>query len=438
MKVHTVGGYSEVGKNMTAVEVNGEIVIIDMGADMETVIEYEEEMESLSTKEAIEAGAVPDDSDIHDRKEDVVGIVISHGHLDHTLATPKLAKVYDCPIYATPFTKKVVERIIDDDEARVNNGVRELQIGETTQFSDNFELEFVNITHSIPHTPLTVLHTPEGPVVYSCDFKLDEEPTLGDKPDYDRIRELGDEGVKAYLADSTRTDEDGRTKSEHETAIELRSIINRAYEDNEGVVVTTFSSHIARLNNILDANDGRRKVAFIGRSLKEYTKSAEELDLIDLSNVEVLSYYNEVEDFLRKASKEKGEWLIVCTGNQGEPNAVLSRIARGEYNYHIDENDRVIFSSSTIPTPVNEANRYKVEKLLRERGTQVETDVHSHGHGMREDQRDMIRLLEPEHIVPAHGGTEKLAATASLAIEEGYVLEENVHISQNGNVVHLD
>lgn len=438
MKIHTVGGYSEVGKNMTAVEVDGEIVIIDMGADMETVVESDAEMEALSTVDAINKGAVPDDSQIKERSDDVAGIVISHGHLDHVLALPKLANVYDCPIYATPYTKKIVKRTIEDDDVHVGNPLKTLDIGESTQISENIELEFVNITHSIPHTPLTVLHTPKGPVVYSCDFKLDEEPTLGEKPDYDRIRELGEEGVYAYLADSTRTDEDGRTKSEKETQIELRSIINRAYSDNEGVICTTFSSHIARLRNILKANDGRRKVAFIGRSLKEYTQSAEELGLIDLSDIEVLSYRNEVEEFLQQASSQKGEWLIVCTGNQGEPNAVLSRIARGDYHYDITEHDRVIFSSSTIPTPINEANRYKVEKQLRQRGTQVEVDVHSHGHGMREDQRDMIRMLQPDHIIPAHGGTEKLAATASLAMEEGYTLSEDVHLSQNGGTVHLD
>ncbi|MFB6167181.1 MAG: MBL fold metallo-hydrolase, partial [Candidatus Nanohaloarchaea archaeon] len=430
----------EVGKNMTAVEVDDEVVLFDMGADMETVVEHEESLEELDTVEAIDLGAVPDDSDLKDElREKVEAIVISHGHLDHCLAVPKLAGAYDCPIYATPFTKKVVERIIDQDEETVNNPVKEIPIGETEQVTDSMELEMVDMTHSIPHTPLSVLHTPEGKVAYGLDMKLDEKPTMGGKPDYKRIRELGDEDVKAYIADSTRTDEEGRTKSERETAIELRNILNKAYQENSGVIISTFSSHIARINNILDANSGRRKVALVGRSLKEYTQSADELGLIDLGRVdEVVSYRDEVEDFLQRASNEKDEWLVVSTGHQGEPRAALTRIANGEYEYDLTEDDRVVFSSTVIPVPVNEANRYKVERNLRQRGTRVEVDVHSHGHGMREDQRDMIRMLDPENVVPAHGTTEKLSATASLAMEEGYTMEEDVHMTQNGKVLQLE
>lgn len=440
MKIHTVSGYEEIGKNMTAIEVEGEVVLIDMGADMETVVEYEESMEEISTAEAIELGAAPDDSEIkEDLRGKVEAIVVSHGHLDHCLALPKLAGAYDCPIYATPFTAKVLDRIVEQDEEEVRNDIIPVNLGDSVKVSDSLDLEMVNITHSIPHTPLPVLHTPEGTVVYSLDFKLDEEPTLGKKPDYKRIRELGEEGVKAYIADSTRTDEEGRTKSERETAIELRNILNKADQENEGLIVSTFSSHIARVNNILDANAGRRRVALVGRSLKEYTQTADELGLIDLGRVdEVVSYRDEVEEFLQEASNNKEDWLIICTGHQGEPNAVLTRIATGEYEYEITEEDRVVFSSTTIPVPVNEANRYRVEKEMRERGARVEVDVHSHGHGMLEDQRDMIKMLKPDHIIPGHGTTEKLAACASLAMEEGYVLGEDVHMTQNGHVIEIE
>ncbi|MFB6076737.1 MAG: MBL fold metallo-hydrolase RNA specificity domain-containing protein, partial [Candidatus Nanohaloarchaea archaeon] len=168
-------------------------------------------------------------------------------------------------------------------------------------------------------------------------------------------------------------------------------------------------------------------------------ESADELDLIDRDRIdEIVSYRDEVEDFLQKASNNKEDWLLITTGHQGEPRAALTRIAQGDYAYDITENDRVIFASSTIPVPVNEANRYKVEKTLRERGARVEVDVHSHGHGMREDQRDMIRMLQPDNIIPGHGTTEKLAATASLAMEEGYVVEDDVHMAQNGRVIALE
>ncbi len=437
MKLHAVGGYNEVGKNMTAVEVDGEIVIFDMGYDMETVVEEDNEIEQMTTTDTIKTGAIPDDSDIHDRKDDVKAIVVGHGHLDHVGAVPKLAGSYDCPVIATPYTMSIIERMAEEDRKSMDNELIKMEPGEKHDLSPDLTLEFVNITHSIPGSVLSVLHTPEGAAAYSLDYKLDDEPLLGDRPDYERMRELSENGVRLFIADATRVTEDEMGRSESEIRTQLRHVLDQSYHQGGAVFVTTFSSHIVRLSSILEANNGRRKVAFVGRSLKEYTTSADELDLIDLSNVEVASYRDEKEQLFSRIAENPEEWLVVCTGNQGEPNAVLTRLARGEHDLEIGEGDHVIFSSDVIPSPLNQANRYKVEKMMREAGAQVIKDVHASGHAKREDSRRMINLLKPENIVPASGTTQILASYAELAREEDYSLNEDVFICENGNVLEI-
>ncbi len=437
MKIHTVGGYNEVGKNMTVIEYDGEIVILDMGYDMETVVQHDEEIEGMTTTATIEAGAIPDDSQIHDKKGQVEAIVIGHGHLDHVGAVPKLAGSYDCPIIATPFTMTILRRMIEEDRKSLNNQLIEMQAGNTYDVSENITIEFVNITHSIPGTVLTVIHTPEGSVVYSLDFRLEDKPLLGDPPDYDRMREIGDGDVKAFIGDSTRVAQEARVKNERAVRDELQRSIDEAYESGGATFVTTFASHVERLNSIMEANDGRRKIAFIGRSLKEYNTSAEKKGFIDLSDVKVVSYRDETEELLQRISQERDEWLVVCTGNQGEPRAALSRIARGEYPVEIYDGDYVIFSSSVIPTPLNQANRYTLEKRLKEEGARVIKNVHVSGHAKREDNRDMLHMLEPDNVIPAHGTTDMLASYAMLAQEEGYRLNEDLFLCENGNTLEL-
>lgn len=437
MKVYTIGGYEKVGKNMTAVEVNDEIVIFDMGVDMEEVVEHEGEMEDLTTAESLEEGIVPEDKQIMQQKDKVKAIVLSHGHLDHTAAVPKLAGTYDAPIVATPYTLKIVKRLIREDKKNINNELISMDAGNTLSLSPNLELEFVNMTHSIPGTVTPVLNTTEGKIVYALDFKLDDEPTFGQKPDYERLVELSEESVKALITDSTRVSETGTTSSEKEAQVKLKHTLNRAYSIGGGVVVTTFSSHIARLNNILRVNNGRRQVVMLGRSLKEYTSAAERMGYIDLSDVEVVSRRNAMEKLLKKIQKDKEDYLVVCTGNQGEKRAVLSRLARDETPYNLNPGDHVIFSSSTIPTPITRANKYALLKKLREKNIRYYEDIHSHGHGKREDQRDFVRMVDPEYVIPAHGGTDKLASCASLAREEGYVIGETALISQNGRCLQL-
>lgn len=438
MKVYTLGGYEEVGRNMTAVEVDGEVVIFDMGYDMEEVIGADGEVDQMTTNQTLETGAIPEDEVLYESDADVVGIVIGHGHLDHVGAIPKLAGAYDCPIYATPYTAKIVERMIDDDRKNIDNRIEVIEKGDREEISGQMTLEFAHVNHSIPDATLSLVDTPEGYVVYGNDMKIDQSPIIEETTDVDRLKEIGEEGVELMIPGTTRVDEPGRARSEESVAVELEDVLDSCYQAGGAVLFSTFSSQIGRLNSLIDANDGRRQIAFVGRSLKEYVQSAEELGLIDTSNIEIVSYFDECDDLMTKVDDEREEWLVVATGNQGEPGAQLDKMASGTYGFDFERGDHMIFSSQVIPTPQNRANRHKLEKKLKENGVRIYEDIHTTGHAHQEDHRDFIKFLDPENIVPSHGHIKKLASYVELARDEGYTLEEDVFISENGRVIEIE
>lgn len=438
MKVYTLGGYEEVGKNMTAVEVEGQVVIFDMGYNMESVVSSEGQVDEMTTNQSLDIGAVPEDEPLFEQDKNVVGIVIGHGHLDHVGGIPKLAGAYDCPIYSTPYTKKIVERMLEDDRKNINNPVIEVEKGDEVDLGQDFTLEFAHVNHSIPDATLSLLNTPEGYVVYGNDMKIDRSPIIEETTDIERLKEVGNEGVKCMIPGTTRVEEEGRARSEESVKVELQDVLNSCYEAGGAVILSTFSSQIGRLNSVIEANDGRRKIAFVGRSLKEYVESAEELGMIDTSHIEVVSYFDEVEELMNRVSGEREEWLVVATGNQGEKGAQLDKLASGTYPFSFNEGDHVIFSSQVIPSPVNRANRYELEKKMKEKGVRIYPGIHTTGHAHKEDHRDFITFLDPEHIVPSHGTIQKLGSYVELAREEGYTLEEDVYISENGRIIDLD
>lgn len=435
MRLYTLGGYNEVGNNMSAVEVRDEIVILDMGYHMEELMDMDGEAESMPTKLMIQKRIIPNDKELYKQREKVKGIIIGHGHLDHVGAIAKLAGSYDCPIIASPYTMKIAEQQISENKKSITNKRIILREGETYNLTSKIAVEFVKVTHSIPDTMLTVLHTPEGRVAYGLDFRMDHNPVLGDVTDLERLEELGNEGIKILIGDSTRAGDRGSGASESSIREQLKFKLDQVYRENTAVIVTTFSSHIERLKSILEVNDGRRNVAFIGRSLKEYTLPASDLGYINLEGVEMASYPGEVDNLFGKIGKNRTGWLIVCTGNQGEARSVLSRLSQDDYEYKLEPGDNVIFSSSTIPTIVNRAERYKLERSLKKRGVKLHFDIHASGHGHREDLRILIKTLKPTIMIPGHGDIHKLAEHAMIAREEGYVLNENLFICENGNIM---
>ena len=431
MKFYSIGGYNEVGKNMSAIEVGDEVVILDMGIHLDKIVTLTEEERDVPTKELIDIGALPNDSIL--KGKNVKAIILSHGHLDHCAAVPRMAERYGCPIIGTPFTLAIVKTLLaDDGKTALQKSFRTISAGERAQISKNFEVEMVHITHSIPHSALIVLHTKEGVVTYACDYKLDNNPTFGLKPDYKRIKQLGAEGVKLHISECLRVAEEARTPPEYVAKIMVDDAIDRAYEDNTAVVITSFASHIVRLRNIIEANDGRREVSMLGRSLDSYVNSASDCGLIDSDGIKIYGRRKTIAKALEAVKQRPEDFLIIATGNQGEPNSALARLARKEFSFALRKEDQVIFSSEAIPNPINEANRYMLKRNLYEQGVRIMEHVHVSGHARREDHRDMLKMLNPQYVIPNHGETERLASFASLAMEEGWKLGDTVRIMSNG------
>ncbi|AAL81225.1 ribonuclease J [Pyrococcus furiosus DSM 3638] len=438
IKIYTLGGYEEVGKNMTAVEYEGEIVIIDMGIRLDRVLIHEDvEFQKMSSKELRKLGAIPDDRPIRDKK--VVAIALSHGHLDHIGAVGKLAPHYpDVPIYGTPYTIRLAKSEIKGEEYfEVTNPLYETNYGEIVQVSENLAIEFVQITHSIPHSSIVVIHTPEGAVVYACDYKFDNNHPYGEKPDYKRLKELGKEGVKVLIAESTRVAEETKTPSEAVAKMLLEDFFLYEGMEADGLIATTFASHITRLQALIEiANKMGRQAVFIGRSLAKYTGIAKQLGLIKMKGSRVLRSPNAISKVLKEVSQARENYLLVVTGHQGEPGAILTRMANGEL-YDIGPRDTVVFSAGVIPNPLNIAQRYALETKLRMKGVRMIKNLHVSGHASKEDHRYLIRMLNPENIVPAHGEFRMLTHYAELAEEEGYMIGKDVFISRNGHAITI-
>lgn len=438
IRIYTVSGYEEVGKNMTAVEYNGEVVIIDMGLRLDRVLIHEDvDFQQMSSKDLRKLGAIPNDKMLRNKR--VVAITLTHGHLDHIGAVGKLAPHYpNTPIYGTPYTIKLTKNEVKSEKYfEVKNPMYETEFGEIVQVSENLAIEFVMITHSIPQASMVVVHTPEGAVVHTGDFKFDNNNPLGEKPDYKRLKELGKEGVKVLLPESTRVSEPTKTPSEAVAKMLLEDFFLYEGLEEKGLITTTFASHIPRLQELIDiANAMGRQAVLIGRSLSKYTGIAKQLGLIRMKGARAVRSPNAVKKVLKEVSQARENYLLIVTGHQGEPGAVLTRMASGEL-YDIGKDDTVVFSAGTIPNPINVAQRYALETKLRMKGVRMIKDLHVSGHASREDHRYLIRLLNPENIVPAHGEFRMLTHYAELAEEEGYFIGKDVFVSRNGYVVDI-
>ncbi|MBW2970906.1 RNase J family beta-CASP ribonuclease [Candidatus Woesearchaeota archaeon] len=442
MEIFTIGGYNEVGKNMTCIKVDSEAVILDMGLHMENYINCkgDEDIQKITTAELLHADAIPDDSCLKKWKEFVRLIVPTHAHLDHVGAIPFMSNRYDAPIMCTPFTAEVIKTIVKDEGFKLKNPIKVLNPNSVYRLSKDTQLEFINVTHSTPQTVMAALHTKEGTVLYANDFKFDNYPTLGKKPNYKRLKELGKEGVKLLIVDGTRATREGKTPSESVAKQMLRDVLIATESKGKAVIVTTFSSHLARVKSIIALGKKmNRKVVLLGRSLAKYSQAGEALGIVNFSSdAEIVKYGNQVKKRLKQLSKERRDkYLLIVTGHQGEPEAVLSRIARGEFQYELGQDDHVVFSCSVIPNPTNQANREMLENQLKKYGVRIFKDIHASGHAAKEDLRDLINMVQPEHIIPAHGDFRMLSALTDLALEMGYKLGQNVHIMQDGQMMSL-
>jgi ribonuclease J len=442
IEIITVGGYDEVGRNMTAVRCGKEIVIFDMGLRLDQLMIHEDaEVDEMHSLDLIRIKAIPDDTVLQTVEGTVKAIVCSHGHLDHIGAIPKLAHRYKAPIISTPYATELIrQQISGEKKFGVNNKLVALKAGQKLPLSPTLVLEFVRTQHSIIDTVTPVLHTPHGAIVYACDFKFDRSPIIGEPPDFARFRQLGREGVLALIVESTYIHRTGRCPSERIARDLVRDVITSFEDDRNAIIVSTFSSHISRVKTIAEcAHEIGRKPVFLGRSMEKYSVTAEQMKYVSFPETSsVFGNRRTVDRVMRRMMKEgKEKFLPIVTGHQGEPGSILTRLAAGDTPYQLAKGDKVLFSANVIPNPMNIGNRYAVEHRLRMTGARIFTDLHVSGHAYREDHLEFLQMLQPRHIVPAHADMKMTAGYADFAGDLGYTANKDVHLMKNGQRIRI-
>jgi len=420
LKIIPLGGLEEVGRNMTLFEYENKVLIVDMGLQFP-----EEDMHGIDY-------IIPNVSYFTENKEkEIVGIIITHGHMDHFGAIPHLMpRLGNPPLFATKLTKALIlKRQFDHPESgkiEVNEFAKDDKIK-----LHPFEIEFFHVNHNIPDSVGVFIKTPVGNVMHTGDFKFDHSP-IGDHPaDLSRIVALASQGVDVLLEDSTNAESPGHTISESEVEKNLEEIV----KNHPGrVIAATFGSLTSRaqeLINIAERQD--RHVVLDGYSMKTNFEIAKELGYIKVRPGTVIP--------MKETSKYPNDKLIVlCTGAQGEGEAVLMRIANREHKYiQLQKGDAVIFSSSTVPG--NERSVQALKDLLMTQGAKIFhsqlMDIHASGHARAEDLKLMMNLVKPKNLIPIHGHRYMLQTHADIGESIG-IPKENIAVIGNGQIVTLD
>lgn len=417
VRIIFLGGVGEIGKNMTALECGDDIIIIDAGAIFPT-----EEMPGIDL-------VVPDLTYLIENKKKVRGLILTHGHEDHIGGVPYLLKDLDIPVAGTQLTLALVDNKLR--EHRLNN-VKTITVapGGHLQFGC-FKIDFINVNHSIAGALALAIHTPQGIIFHSGDFKIDLTPVAGEPIDLKTISELGAKGVLLYMGESTNIERPGYTMSE----TVVGSTLDRLVEENaeRRIIIATFASNVHRLQQIIDlaARHGR-KVALNGRSMLNVVEAAEKIGELHIPDGAII-------DISRTKNMRDSEVLIVCTGSQGEPMSALHRMANGENpNLSVGNNDTIIISAS--PIPGNERGVYSVINNLYHLGADVVYEriqnIHVSGHACQEEHKIMHNLLHPKFFVPVHGEYRHLMKHSQLAQSLG-MDERNIFIPDLGNCLEV-
>jgi ribonuclease J len=418
VRVIPLGGVAEVGRNMWMIEHQDDILVIDAG-----LMFPESDMLGVDL-------ILPDISFLRERAERIRAVVLTHGHEDHIGALPYLlSDLGTPPIYATRLTQGLVSVKLREAGLQRTSEMRDIRPGEEVQ-AGPFRLEFYRVAHSIPDGVGIVVGTPAGLIVHSGDFKLDYTPVDGRPTDTAKLAELGQRNVLALLCDCVRVESPGYTPPEKVVGETFDSIFGQA----EGrVVVATFASNISRVQQVLDtAYRHYRKVAVVGRSMEGNVRMAQELGYLEMPEDTLLR----LQDVLHLPV---GEAVILCTGSQGEPMSVLSRIANQDHpQFHIRAGDTVIFSAS--PIPGNEEAIHRVINSFFQQGAQVIysalKQVHVSGHASQEELKMVLSLVKPQFVVPIHGDYRHMALYRNLAHALGYK-DDQVLMPENGSVMEF-
>jgi ribonuclease J len=417
VKVSFFGGLGEIGANMAAIEVEGKICLLDVGLTFPDAEHYGIDL------------ILPDWGELLDRADDIQCVVITHGHEDHMGALPFFLR--DFPgtrVYGSRLTVGLLKAKLEEHpDARAD--LREVEAAD--RITDGpFDIEFVGVTHSIPDGFAVAFHTPEGTILHSGDFKLDQTPIDGKPTDLPHLAEIGDAGVALLLADSTNADSPGHVPSEKTVGKTLRDVFAEA---SGRIVVTTFASHVHRVQQIIDsAAEVDRKICFVGRSMVRNMPIARELGYLSYDPDQVIEM-REVDRLERDAA------VIICTGSQGEPFAALSLMAAGQHRQvSLAPGDTVVMASSVIPGNEHAIFR-SINGLFRQGALVVHkgiADVHVSGHAAADELKFFHNIVRPQHFVPVHGEYRHMVAHAQIAEDTG-LARDRIFLCEDGSTVEL-
>ncbi len=444
MEICTVDGFEQVGKNMTAVKIGEDVFLFDAGFDIPSLIRMQEaeRVPVYSERNLRRFKAIPNDL-VLDKlgwREKVRAIIISHAHLDHVGALPFIFSRYKkAVILATPFTMAVAESIARDERRKAffqskRVVIRGKPIYELKGKSGRYKIQFIHTTHSTLQCSFIALHSREGIFFYALDFKMDRTPILEDPPDYEALKLVGRKGVKVLVVDALYSGNNEHTPSESVARSLLQSAMASVKDHDSAFFIATFSSHIARLKSIIDfSKQTGRKVVFLGRSLHKYASCAERIGVYPFnSRVAMPKYGSQVNSMLKKIERDRGKYLVVCTGHQAEEGSILDRIVRGMTPFKFRKGDHLIFSSKVIPVKENIEARKKMDTALRRMGVVIQDNVHVSGHASAKDILELFQLVKPENVIPSHGTIRQLRPLLSLARRFGI---KRVSLSRNGKLL---
>jgi ribonuclease J len=418
LRIVPLGGLGEIGKNMMAYEYNDQILIVDTG-----IMFPENDMLGIDY-------IIPDFGYLEDKVDKVVGIVITHGHEDHTGAITHVLDLITAPIYATPLTRGLLEVKLARNGKLGKVKLNTVNAGESIQVGE-FKVEFCHVCHSIPDGVALGITTPAGLVVHSGDYKFDHTPVDNWPTDYAKLAEWAGRGVLALLGDSTNADNPGWTPSERV----IDPAFDEVFREAKGrIIVASFASLISRMQQVANAAERHgRKISFVGMSMRENAKMARKLGYLTIDDDMVVPIDQALKMKPRKV-------VLMSTGSQGEPTSILGRLAAGR-NRHFDiiEGDTVVVSSH--PIPGNEESVYRTINKLFQRGANVIYDpispVHVSGHASQEEIKLMLHLIKPKYLIPIHGELRHLRQHKTMAEELG-IPSKNIAVVENGTPVEFE
>ena len=419
LKVVSLGGLGEIGKNMTALEYGNDIIVIDSGMGFP-----DEDMLGIDL-------VIPDISYLVANADKIRGILITHGHEDHIGAIPYVLKQINVPIYGTRLSLGIIEGKLDENSPGYDPELYTVEAGDVISLGV-FKAEFIHVNHSIADACAIAVKTPVGTVFHTGDFKLDVSPIDGRMMDLTRIGEIGRSGCELLLCESTNAHRSGYTPSERTVGSSLERIFSQ-HEENR-IIIATFSSNVHRVQQIINASAAHgRKVAILGRSMENVIGAAAELGYMDLPDGVLIN----IGDIKRY---RPSELTLITTGSQGEPMSALYRIAFSEHDrVKLATSDVVVLSSSAIPG--NEKLVGKIINALVRNGVKVVNDavedVHVSGHACSEEIKLLMALLRPKYFMPIHGEYRHLYANKEIAEFMG-IPSQNIFVSEIGKVLEVD